>query len=667
MYLHSLKLWNWRKFAKKENEGAGVEVVFNEGLNILVGENDSGKTGIIDAIKTLLGTNSLDGNWITEQDFYEGSTSLKIECVFHKLNPKEEAYFYEWLTILPQGTELRVVMEAEIYEDINRQKKIRRSVKSGPENLESGMEDAVRQLLSVTYLKPLRDAATELSPGKRSRIAQVVRSLKDFANDSPEQEQIIDNFSQAFDQLKTVLNEPVLSKIDSTVNDFMQDNNKKEPRIRNQNMSFAEILRKLELNLGELGTGLGSSNLLFIAVELLLLSETEVGSKIALIEEIEAHIHPQAQLRVIKHFEKNAKQTGMQYIFTSHSPILAASVFLESIIFVYKEQAYPMKKGHTKLEIEDYEFLERFLDATKANMFFAQGVIFVEGDAENLLLPAIAEVIERPLHRYGVSIVNLGNLAFKRYSSIFLRADTSKRMDFPISIITDLDLKPTNYYDTPCYLKVDKGLNQRIAELYGNDEIKDDFENIYVQVKDIISASKTIYGKKINEELLNNEQKKQKFKEIGEQIQSLMQSTNNHFNEYKEKVIQETRERYFDNIEKTKVFISEPWTLEHSIARSDLSEEFENILLECNYVRESNRRQQKEEWESCGDRDLRATNVYRFLLDKGVSKAIVSQQFSKYLLDNRESLKDKLVNDSTLHHLIAAIIHVTGGEDSAIS
>lgn len=34
----------------------------------------------------------------------------------------------------------------------------------------------------------------------------------------------------------------------------------------------------------------------------------------------------------------------------------------------------------------DYNFLERFLDATKANLFFARGVIMVEGDAENLLI-----------------------------------------------------------------------------------------------------------------------------------------------------------------------------------------------------------------------------------------------------------------------------------------
>jgi putative ATP-dependent endonuclease of OLD family len=118
-----------------------------------------------------------------------------------------------------------------------------------------------------------------------------------------------------------------------------------------------------------------------------------------------------------------------------------------------------MRKGLTLLEDGDYSFLERFLDATKANMFFAQGVIFVEGDAENLLLPIIAELIGRPLHKHGVSIINVGSLAFKRYSSIFLRND-QKNLNFPVSIITDLDLKPKAYYDVPNYFSIDDSLNK---------------------------------------------------------------------------------------------------------------------------------------------------------------------------------------------------------------
>lgn len=51
----------------------------------------------------------------------------------------------------------------------------------------------------------------------------------------------------------------------------------------------------------EIHPGLGELNLLFIAAELLLLKHDETGGlKLALIEELEAHLHPQAQLRFLE-------------------------------------------------------------------------------------------------------------------------------------------------------------------------------------------------------------------------------------------------------------------------------------------------------------------------------------------------------------------------------
>ena len=77
-----------------------------------------------------------------------------------------------------------------------------------------------------------------------------------------------------------------------------------------------------------------------------------------------------------------------------------------------------MAEGKTKLRKGDYLFLQRFLDSTKANLFFAKGIIMVEGDAENILVPVIAEVLGYPLEKHGVSIVNVGSTAFLRYSNI---------------------------------------------------------------------------------------------------------------------------------------------------------------------------------------------------------------------------------------------------------
>ncbi|MCM3673203.1 AAA family ATPase [Peribacillus simplex] len=646
MYLHSLKLWNWRRFGVKENNLPGIDIEFNKGLNVLVGENDSGKTAIIDAIKMILGTNSNDLNWVTEDDFYNGATSLKIECSFRDLSKKEESYFFEWLTFNKDITELRLVMEAEFYTDINGVKKLKKSIKAGDINLESTLEDEVKQLLSVTYLKPLRDADVELNSGKKSRIAQIIKSLKDFtAEEKIEQKVIIDKFEEAFDNLKVVLEKPVLEKINTTIGEFFIENSKKSSEIRSNNMTFIEILRKLELSIGEIGTGLGSSNLLFIAAELLLLSEGELGPKLALIEEVEAHIHPQAQLRLIKYFEKRSKDQEMQYIFSSHSTSLASSISLENLIFIYRSNAFSMRKGLTLLADDDYSFLERFLDATKANMFFAQGVIFVEGDAENLLLPTFAELVGRPLHRYGVSIVNVGALAFKRYSSIFLRKDQNP-LDFPVSIITDLDLKPKAYYDLPNYFLIDYTLNKEITSLYEIEDIKEELNGRYIDYIDFKEKIKKVYGiTEIKEEIL-------------EKLQSI--SGFEFENHVKERLIK-LRGNFSHDIEKTRVFLSNPWTLEYALAMSTFCTDFQKIIVDSHYTDEGYKKKQLATWEAITDKEVLAVSMYKFIVDKKVSKSIIAQNLAEYFSKNKSEVIKRVSTDDQLNYIVEAIVHVTGG------
>src|SRR5699024_7373544 len=149
----------------------------------------------------------------------------------------------------------------------------------------------------------------------------------------------------------------------------------------------------------------------------------------------------------IKSFEEYLKKNpsiNAQYILTTHSPTLAASIQMENLILIYRGNAFPMSREYTQLEISDYDFLDRFMDATKANLFFAKGVILVEGFAENILVPAIAEAIGLPLHQYGISVVNVQGIQFNRYIPIFLRKEGT--MDFPVSVITDMDISPKSHY-----------------------------------------------------------------------------------------------------------------------------------------------------------------------------------------------------------------------------
>ena len=100
-----------------------------------------------------------------------------------------------------------------------------------------------------------------------------------------------------------------------------------------------------------------------------------------------------------------------------------------------------MGEEFTELRLTDYRFLERFLDATKANLFFAKGVILVEGWAEELLLPVLAKKIDINLTREGVSVVNIASTAFLRYSKVFQRKG-KPLMQMPVAVVTDVDVQP---------------------------------------------------------------------------------------------------------------------------------------------------------------------------------------------------------------------------------
>ncbi|MFP3449903.1 TOPRIM nucleotidyl transferase/hydrolase domain-containing protein, partial [Pseudomonas sp. SIMBA_067] len=73
-------------------------------------------------------------------------------------------------------------------------------------------------------------------------------------------------------------------------------------------------------------------------------------------------------------------------------------------------QLFSLAHGKTKLLKSDYEFLRRFIDATKANLFFARGVAIVEGPAESLLLPALAAAAGYSFNEHGISCVNVGGV-----------------------------------------------------------------------------------------------------------------------------------------------------------------------------------------------------------------------------------------------------------------
>lgn len=95
MYLSVLRIKNFRCF-----DGNAHSISFKKGLNVLVGENDSGKSAIMDAIKLVLGTTDMNWYRVVQEDFHKEDTTLEIEivCKFEDLNDEERGAFLECLS-----------------------------------------------------------------------------------------------------------------------------------------------------------------------------------------------------------------------------------------------------------------------------------------------------------------------------------------------------------------------------------------------------------------------------------------------------------------------------------------------------------------------------------------------------------------------------------------
>ena len=452
MKLEQLELENFRKFKE-------LNIKFNDGLNVFVGENNAGKTAIIDAIRLVLDTNSAEYNNIDENDFFDSKNELKIRLIFKIENDNDGGIFLEYLTYEDSGN-AKLYLTLTANKDIaNRQGFIRKNIKTGKDGNGKELEYEIKELLNITYLKPLRDAENELIAGKDSRLSKILQGYfncnKEAFDNNPELKYFIEEIKKFNNELLNNINKIKIknNKLgfkDQIKMDYLDKIclNEEDILIKfaesdKDEQIFKNLLKKLDLVYNTKGKqGLGYQNLLFMSAEMLLLNhEEDSPSKIIAIEEPEAHLHPQHQIKLLN-FIKNEK--NLQIFITTHSPNLTSQVPIESIFYCKDDKVYPINKTETGLEEDDIKFLEKFLDTTKSDLFFAKGLIFVEGISEQLVLPEIAKIMDFSLDENGVSIINIGNTAFKRFAKIFKNKEGGERIKIPISFIRDLDIEEIN-------------------------------------------------------------------------------------------------------------------------------------------------------------------------------------------------------------------------------
>lgn len=181
---------------------------------------------------------------------------------------------------------------------------------------------------------------------------------------------------------------------------------------------------------------LGCANLIYLALKLLEYEIKLSSDRVAhflLIEEPEAHIHTHIQ----KTLFANLPSERTQVIVSTHSTHISSASRIASVNVLAKQadhvEVYHPANG---LDAPTIARVERYLDAIRSTMLFAKGVILVEGDAEQILIPAMLNAIfGLSPDQLGFSVVSMSSAFFEHISIVF----ANERIRRPCAIITDRD------------------------------------------------------------------------------------------------------------------------------------------------------------------------------------------------------------------------------------
>lgn len=218
--------------------------------------------------------------------------------------------------------------------------------------------------------------------------------------------------------------------------------------------------------------GLGYMNLISMIFEIDLLMtafrrsllERPAAINLLFIEEPEAHTHPQMQYVFIKNIKDLLEEgveredglfVNLQTVISTHSSHIVAECNFDDIKYMKRtcgmvkcSNLKDLKKEYERIDPKGanghFKFLKQYLTLNRAELFFADKAIFVEGDTERLLLPAMMKKLDEeypsteaaPIRSQNISIVEVGahSQVFEKFIS-FLGIKTL--------ILTDIDTGKT--------------------------------------------------------------------------------------------------------------------------------------------------------------------------------------------------------------------------------
>ena len=454
MRISKVKIKNFRNFRDFD-----VELEQNV---IILGENAVGKTNFLDAIRLVL-----DAQYhpqLSESDFNNGlpkfrGTEIEINVQFTNFMEDDDKDFLTkvqgciiskdppiaQVSFLYQPSNIEDTDEAigpDYYETI---------IFGGNDKNNKSSAREFRKHVRLQIVPAVRDIERDLRIWQRSPLRKLTEAMNLSTN--PDFREVAKRVVIATTQLQAI--DPVKRLQDDVrerLVEMVEGAYAFDPQIGMLPTSPDELQKTLTLlvesDLSLDRTSLGFSNILYLT---LLMVEIELKRQakgrgnqyqytILAIEEPESHLHPHLQRLVFRDFLKS----NMPILLSTHSPNIVSVSEPDWFLLLKKNIEGTKASSTSKLAIlPDFlkRDLSRFLDSTRGEIVFSKGVILVEGDAEEFLVPSFAKLMKEAkyinytLDGAGISICNVAGTDFEPYVHFF----GPDGLNLPIAIITDGD------------------------------------------------------------------------------------------------------------------------------------------------------------------------------------------------------------------------------------
>lgn len=447
MYLSQLDAEGFRSLSR-------VSVSLGRDMTVLIGENNGGKSNVIDALRLL--TDPVDGRrylYPDRDDIFRGPGTDKavLRAAYigspedlapyqHALTPELDRVLYTLRYTPPGAGQLRGQLEWV----------------AGNGADPSDPQPRGRERLRHVYLPPLRDAARDLGSSAGARIQVILDSLltgpepvTDASGAAVDEATLLKFMRSRFSDAE---NHPVITsaadRITAPLSRLTAGAYEQSAGLGFAATSVQALARALRVRMADAGldpreiaeSGMGYANLLFIATVLAQLhAARDADLTLLLVEEPEAHLHPPLQALLLDYLRDAAAASRLapppgrwrgylQVVITSHAPSLASSAEVTDLVVLQRQAALPVQSAAAAtfagpaegtqpkpapaagsdlaryrtaainiaalgLADADRRKLNRYLNATRSAMLFSPRVILAEGIAEALVLPAIASVL----------------------------------------------------------------------------------------------------------------------------------------------------------------------------------------------------------------------------------------------------------------------------------